>query len=210
MIHTFVHVPKLIVVRGVLQLTVRQKNRNLVCIHLQLTFTFDLWYLPESDQHWIIQVKAGSRGQHTTSKFLEERISMQKASWSKLKYFKVIRKSVLQFIRRKRELNHNHGVTMIYDRWNHSQAPPQKPPHLSYTHYDKVRHVFLTSSPNKRSIRDKTQRIRINRMRLTSPKVHLSRTIHDWLRQFVPCRIVRLFMHLSANAPQWRLRGPLL
>ena len=27
---------------------------------------------------------------------------------------------------------------MIYDRWNHTQAPPKKPPHLSYTHYNKL------------------------------------------------------------------------
>ena len=24
--------------------------------------------------------------------------------------------------------HHKHDVTMIYDRWNHSQAPPKKPP----------------------------------------------------------------------------------
>ena len=45
----------------------------------------------------------------------------------------------------------------------------------------------------------KTQRNRVNCMRLNSPKVHLSKTIRDWLR---PLRIVRLFMHFSANAPQ--------
>ena len=44
---------------------------------------------------------------------------------------------------------------MIYGHWNHSQAPPKKPPHLSYIHYYKARHEFLTSSSNKRSIRDK-------------------------------------------------------
>ena len=27
-------------------------------------------------------------------------------------------------------VDHSHGVTMIYDRWNHSQAPHTKPPHL--------------------------------------------------------------------------------
>ena len=44
-------------------------------------------------------------------------------------------------------------------------------------------------------------------MRCTSPKVHRSKTIHDWHR---PLRIVQLFMHLLANAPQWRFRGPIL
>ena len=69
--------------------------------------------------------------------------------------------------------SHKHSVTMIYDHWNHAQAPHKKPPHLLYTHYNKARHEFLTSSQNKRSIRDKTQRNRINRMRPTSTKVHL-------------------------------------
>ena len=60
-------------------------------------------------------------------------------------------------------------------------------PTCQYTHYNKARHEFLTSSPNKRSIRDETQRNRINCMRLTSPKVLLSKTIHDWIH---PLRIV--------------------
>ena len=25
------------------------------------------------------------------------------------------------------KLDYRHGVTMIYERWNHSQAPPKKP-----------------------------------------------------------------------------------
>ena len=90
---------------------------------------------------------------------------------------------------------------MIYDHWKHSQVPPQKPSHPSYTHYNKTRHEFLTSYPNKHSIRDKTQRNRINCMRLTSPKVHLSKRIHDWLHsiRIVPYRtIINAF---SANAP---------
>ena len=82
---------------------------------------------------------------------------------------------------------HKQGVTMIYDRWNHSQAPPKKPPHLPYTLYNKARHKILTSSPNKRSLRDETQKNRINRARLTSPKLRPSKTIHDWHR---PLRIV--------------------
>ena len=53
--------------------------------------------------------------------------------------------------------DHKHRFTMIYDRWNHSQAPSKKPPHPSYTNYNKARHEFLTSSPNKHSIRDKTE-----------------------------------------------------
>ena len=102
------------------------------------------------------------------------------------------------------KMEHKHGVTMIYDRWNHSQSPPKKPPRLSYTHYNKARHEFLTSSPNKRSIRDKTQRNKINRMRFTSQKVHLSKTIHDWHRPPPPlasCHIVRVFMHLFLTRP---------
>ena len=80
---------------------------------------------------------------------------------------------------------------MIYDHWNHSHVPSKKPPHLLYTHY-KARHEFLTSSPNNRSIRDKTQMNRINCMQLTSPKMHLSKPIHDWLRprRIVPYRTI--------------------
>ena len=75
-------------------------------------------------------------------------------------------------------------------------------PHLSYTHYNKARHEFLTSSPNKRSIRDKTQRNRINRMRLTSPKMHLSKKIHDWHRplRIVPYRAI-IYASFSKRAP---------
>ena len=91
---------------------------------------------------------------------------------------------------------------MIYDRWNHSQDPPKKPLHLSYTHYNKARLEFVTSSLNKHSIRDKTQRNRINRVRLTSPKVHLSKTIHNWHR---PLRIVPycaiIYASFSKRAP---------
>ena len=50
-----------------------------------------------------------------------------------------------------------HGITMIYDCWNHSQAPPKKPPYLSYTHYNKAGHGFFYIVPKKRSIQDKTQ-----------------------------------------------------
>ena len=97
---------------------------------------------------------------------------------------------------------HRHGVKMIYDHWNQSQAPPKKPLHPSYTHYDKARHEFLTLSPNKRSIRDKTERNRINRVRLTTPKVHLSKTIHDWLRplRIVPYRAI-FYAFSSKRAP---------
>ena len=44
---------------------------------------------------------------------------------------------------------------MIYDRWNHSKAPPKKPPLLSYNIYNKVRHDFFDIVPKKRSIQDK-------------------------------------------------------
>ena len=36
---------------------------------------------------------------------------------------------------------------MVYDRWNHSQAPPKKPPHLSYTHYNKAGHELFDIVP---------------------------------------------------------------
>ena len=36
---------------------------------------------------------------------------------------------------------------MRYDRRNNSQAPPKKPPHLSYTHYDKAGHEFFNILP---------------------------------------------------------------
>ena len=90
---------------------------------------------------------------------------------------------------------HKHGVTMIYDRWNHSQAPPKKTPHLSYTHNNKARHKFLTSSPNKRSFREKIQRIRINCVRLTPPRCIFLIQYTICSEPFVSCRIVRLFMH---------------
>ena len=51
--------------------------------------------------------------------------------------------------------SHRHGITMIYDRWNHSKAPPKKPPLLSYNIYNKVRHEFFDIVPKKRSIQDK-------------------------------------------------------
>ena len=47
---------------------------------------------------------------------------------------------------------------MIYDRWNYSQAPPKNLPHLSYIHFNKAKHEFFTSSPNERSIQDKTEK----------------------------------------------------
>ena len=40
------------------------------------------------------------------------------------------------------KFKHRQGVAMIYDRWNHSKAPPKKPPHLPYTHYNKAGHDF--------------------------------------------------------------------
>ena len=44
---------------------------------------------------------------------------------------------------------------MIYDRWNHSKAPPKKPP-LSYNIItNKARHEFVDIVPKKRSIQDK-------------------------------------------------------
>ena len=46
---------------------------------------------------------------------------------------------------------------------------------------------FLTSSPKSAPSKIKTQRNGITCMQLTSPKVHLSQTIHDWHR---PLRIV--------------------
>ena len=79
---------------------------------------------------------------------------------------------------------------------------------LSYTHYNKARHEFLTSSPNKPSIWDKTQMNRINRMLL--PFLNNTRLAPPPSYRVVSCGILRLFMHLSANAPQCRLRGPIL
>ena len=64
---------------------------------------------------------------------------------------------------------------------------------------------FLTSSPKSAPSKIKTQKNGITCMQLNSPKVHLCQTIHDWHR---PLRIVRLFMHLLANAPQWRVTCP--
>ena len=77
---------------------------------------------------------------------------------------------------------HKHGISMIYDRRNHSQAPTKKPPHQSYTHYNKARHECFDIVPKNRSIQDKTQRNGITCMQLTSPKVPLSKTIRDQLR----------------------------
>ena len=55
-------------------------------------------------------------------------------------------------------LIHRHGITIIYDRWNHSKAPPKKPP-LSYNIItNKARHEFFYIVPKKRSIQDKKRR----------------------------------------------------
>ena len=91
---------------------------------------------------------------------------------------------------------------MIYYHWNHSQVPPKKPSQPSYTHYNKTRYEFLTSSPNKRSFEIKTQRNRINCTRLISLKVHLSKTIHDWHRplRIVPYRAI-IYASFSKRAP---------
>ena len=99
------------------------------------------------------------------------------------------------------------ALKWYYDHWNHSQVPPKKPSHPPYTHCSNPRHEFLTSSQISAPSEKITQRNRINCKRLTSPKVHFSKTIHDRHRPFL---IVRLFMHLSANSPKWRLRGPIL
>ena len=84
-------------------------------------------------------------------------------------------------------LSHRHGVKMtyMYDRWNHSQVPPKKTRHIPIIIRQDTNfwHRLLISAPSE----IKTHRNRINCMRLTSPKVHLSKTIHDWLR---PLRIV--------------------
>ena len=78
---------------------------------------------------------------------------------------------------------HRHGITMIYDRWNHSKAPPKKPPLLSYNiHVIRTDTNFLTSSPKSAPSKIKTQRNGITCMQLTSPKMPLSKTIHDQLR----------------------------
>ena len=70
---------------------------------------------------------------------------------------------------------------------------------------------FLTSSPKSAPSKIKMQRNGITCMQLTSPKVHLK----DFIKQytigtapFASCPIVRLFMHLLANAPQWRFTCP--
>ena len=55
--------------------------------------------------------------------------------------------------------------------------------------YNKAGHEYLNSSQNKRSIRDKQKRIEKNCIRLTSLKVHLCKTIYDWLR-IVPYRAI--------------------
>ena len=82
--------------------------------------------------------------------------------------------------------------------WNHSQAPPKKPPHLSYTHYNNFWHRPQISATSE----IKTQRNRINRMQLTSPKVHLPKTMHDWLRPLpiVPYRAI-IYAFFSKRAP---------
>ena len=68
-------------------------------------------------------------------------------------------------------MKHRHGITMIYDRWNHSKAPPKKPPLLSYNILYIIRSLntnFLSIVPKKRS-KIKTQRNGITCMQLTSP-----------------------------------------
>ena len=78
---------------------------------------------------------------------------------------------------------HRHGITMIYDRWNHSKAPPKKPPLLPYNiHEIRPDTNFLTSSTKSVPSKIKTQRSGITCMQLTSPEMPLSKTIHDQLR----------------------------
>ena len=105
---------------------------------------------------------------------------------------------------------HRHDVTMIYDRWNHSQDQPKKLPNLSYTHDDKTGRNFWTLSPNSAPFEIKTQWNGITCIQLTSPKVPHSKTIHDQLRLFRYIPLVQLFMYFPATAPESRFSRPIL
>ena len=67
---------------------------------------------------------------------------------------------------------------------------------------------FLTSSPESAPSKIKTQRNGITCMQLTSPKVHLSQTIHDWHRplSIVPYRAI-IYASFSKRT-QWRFTCP--
>ena len=60
----------------------------------------------------------------------------------------------------------------------------------------------MTSSPKSVPSKIKTQRNGITCMQLTSPKVHLSQTIHDWHRPFriVPYRAI-MYASFSKRTP---------
>ena len=74
--------------------------------------------------------------------------------WIKI-IFHIIIIIVVHYLRICHDLNHRHGITMIYDRWNHFKARLKSRPHLSYTHYNKAGHEFFDIVPKKRSTRVK-------------------------------------------------------
>ena len=65
------------------------------------------------------------------------------------------------------KFRHMHGIIMIYDRLNHSHAPPKKPPHLSYTHYNKAGHEVFDIAPKMSSIQDKKKARELNNLHAT-------------------------------------------
>ena len=91
---------------------------------------------------------------------------------------------------------------MIYDRWNHSKAPPKKPlPLLSYN-IIRPDQNFFTLSPKSTPSKINTQRNGITCMQLTSPKVPLSKTIHDQFRPLPrssSCAVIYAFSSKQAH-----------
>ena len=98
-------------------------------------------------------------------------------------------------------LGNRHRVKMIYDHLNHSQAPPRSRPTCHIPIIIRPDTAFWHRPQISAPSEIRTQRNKINRMRLTSPKGHLSKTIHHWLPPFVSCRIVRVFMHFQQTRP---------
>ena len=108
--------------------------------------------------------------------------------------------------------NHRHVISIIYDRWNHSQAPHKQPPHLSYT--QTAGHDFLTctSSPYSTPVEIKTQWNGITYMQITFPKVPPSKTIQDQLRPFryfLSCDYLCIFQQARPNHG-YNVIGPIL
>ena len=97
---------------------------------------------------------------------------------------------------------------MIYDRWNHSKAPPKKPPLLSYN-IIRPDTNFWTSSPKSAPSKIKTKRNGITYRLLPQRCLFLKQyTISSAPFRDLP--LVRLFMHFPASKRRWRLTCPIM